>query len=268
MASPAPAPFTAAATMMAVPPQMASPAPLPDLGPPHPPPQVAVPVPVMPAPALPAQIPVSAKTLIFAPIAPQAQAQAPAPSPPAAPPPAVAQPVAQEPRRRRDTPAAPYASSPKPEIGEPPTAQAGQMNVRPLRPTPAVGLPVKVVARGAEPTDLSRLTPPVGGGRRPTSDIIGAPRPADPQEKRDARTKPAHAEGVKVVLPDAPVMEVGRDAVAPVSDRGTGEIKALRVRLTQELAVVKLPEPNRKKVVILAGLGGMVAALIVWWLVS
>ena len=142
------------------------------------------------------------------------------------------------------------------------------MNVRPLRPTPVVGLPIKVVARGAEPTDLSRLTPPVGGGRRPTSDIVGAPRPADPQDKRETRTKPAHAEGVKVVLPDAPVMEVGRDAAAPVGDRGTGEIKALRVRLTQELAIVKPPEPSRKKIMILAGLGGMVMALIAWWLLT
>jgi len=211
---------------------------------------------------MPAEIAVSAKTLIFAPIAPQA----PLPTPAA--PPIAAHPAPQEVRPRRDTPAAPYSGSPTPEIVEPPTAQAGQMNVRPLRPTPMVGLPVKVVARGAEPTDLSRLTPPVGGSRRPTSDVIGAPRPADPGEKREARAKPAHAEGVKVVLPDSPVLEVGRDAVSPVGDRSTGEIRALRVRLTQELAVVVPPEPNRNRVMILAGLGGMVAALIAWWLLG
>jgi hypothetical protein len=155
----------------------------------------------------------------------------------------------------------------QPEIGQPPTAQAGQMNVRPLRPTPVVGMPVKVVARAAEPTDLASLAAPAGANRRPTGDVIGAPRPADPGDKRDPRQKPAHAEGVRVVLPDAPVMEVGRDAVAPVAER-TGEIKALRVRLTQELAVVKPPEPNAKKIVAVAALAGMLIAFVLWWIIG
>jgi hypothetical protein len=222
---------------------------------------------------MPAEIPVSAKTLIFAPIAPPPAAPPPAAvtAQPAAPPPAAAPPVAAEARPRHDTPAAVYAGMRQPEIGQPPTAQAGQMNVRPLRPTPVVGMPVKVVARGAEPTDLASLAAPAGANRRPTSDVIGAPRPADPSDKRDPRQKPAHAEGVRVVLPDAPVLEVGRDAVAPVSDRPaerTGEIKALRVRLTQELAVVKPTEPNAKKIVAIAALAGMLIAFVLWWIIG
>lgn len=141
------------------------------------------------------------------------------------------------------------------------------MNVRPLRPTPVVGLPVKVVAKGAEPTDLASLTAPVDGGRRSTAELIGAPKPVDPADKKDARPKPARAEGVRVVLPDAPVTEVGRDAAAPGTERAP-EIKALRVRLTQELAIVKPPEPNQKRIVILAALGGMVLAVLGWWLIG
>jgi hypothetical protein len=143
------------------------------------------------------------------------------------------------------------------------------MEVRPMRPTPVVGTPVKVVARGSAPLDLSSLTPPPGAPKRPTSDLIGAPKPADPHEKREPRAKPAHAEGVKVVLPDAPVMEVGRDAVAPVAEGGKAEpIRALRVRLTQEITIVPPVEPNRKKIFILSALGGMGVALVIWLLFS